>query len=124
MSAALVLNPVTVRELVDSIDAEFAMELMDAFLKDSPRLVADIRQGLGEGDAELVRRSAHTLKSNGWTFGLEQLAPLCQELEDLAGAEGVAGAEPLAREVEASYAVARGAVEAARDGLSEGQPPG
>ncbi|MFD0008969.1 Hpt domain-containing protein [Streptomyces sp. NPDC127178] len=121
MTAALVLNPATVQELVDSLDAEFAVQLMDAFLKDSPHLLTDIQQGLRHGDAELVRRAAHTLKSNSLTFGLEQLAPLCQDLENLAAGGGLTAAEPLARSVEACYAPARQAVQAARADLSHGR---
>ncbi|MFE5539632.1 Hpt domain-containing protein [Streptomyces sp. NPDC056519] len=121
MSAAPVLNPATVQELVDSLDAEFAVRLMDTFLQDSPHLLAEVRRGVRDGEAELVRRAAHTLKSNSWTFGLEQLAPLCQDLENLAAADGLAAAEPLARNLEAAYASARQAVEEVRAGLSDGR---
>lgn len=122
MSAAPVLNPATIQELVDSLDAEFVVQLMDTFLKDSPHLLADIRQGLRDGDAEIVRRAAHTLKSNSWTFGLEQLAPLCKDVEDLAAVGRLVDAEPLAQNVETSYASAHEAVEAARVEISRGRP--
>src|SRR5439155_15295667 len=48
-------------------DAGFVSELIDQFVADSPGLVADARAGIAAGDAEEVRRAAHTLKSNGAT---------------------------------------------------------
>ncbi|MFD0004117.1 hypothetical protein ACFVJ4_17050 [Streptomyces sp. NPDC127178] len=59
MSAAFVLDPATVQELVDSLDAECAVQLMDAFLKDSPHLLTDIQQGVRDGNGDLVHRAAH-----------------------------------------------------------------
>ncbi|RSS83582.1 Hpt domain-containing protein [Streptomyces sp. WAC06614] len=122
MSAAPVLNPATVQELVDSLDAEFAVQLIDTFLTDSPDLVSDIHDGLRDGDVERVRRAAHTLKSHSWTFGLEQLAPLCQDLENLAAAGRLTDADPLAHRVDIAYPPARDALEAARADLSRGLP--
>jgi HPt (histidine-containing phosphotransfer) domain-containing protein len=47
------------------------------------------------GDADGLRRAAHTLKSNAATFGAAALAELCQELEAIGEAGTVAGASEL-----------------------------
>jgi len=65
-------------------DPEFVGELIDEFLRDGPELVEGVARGLAEGDEELVRRSAHTLKSNASTFGALVLAALCRDLESRA----------------------------------------
>ena len=48
---------------------EFLAEVIDTFLSDAPALVATLRDDAEEGDTEGLRRAAHTLKSNGQTFG-------------------------------------------------------
>jgi two-component system sensor histidine kinase/response regulator len=44
-------------------DRELLQELVDLFLEECPRLVGEIHKGLRSGDANLVRRPAHSLKS-------------------------------------------------------------
>ncbi|WP_157596695.1 response regulator [Streptacidiphilus rugosus] len=114
-----ILNSATLGPLISSLDVEFTAQLMDAFLEDSPHLVEEIRQGVHSGDAELVHRAAHTLKSNCKTFGLDQLTPLCQRLENLTADGGLDGVTDVARDIAASYALAREAVSRARQELSQ-----
>ncbi|WP_051942414.1 Hpt domain-containing protein [Streptacidiphilus rugosus] len=109
-----VLNRAVLQELVDSLDAEFAVQLIDVFLDDSAQLVDEIRGGLEGRDADRLRRAAHTLKSNGQTFGLDQLAPLCRELEGFAVAEQWQSAADTAAQVPDAYRAARRALEEAR----------
>src|SRR5256885_3741471 len=65
-------------------DAGFVSELIEQFVADTPALVAAARTGIDGGDAEGVRRAAHTLKSNAATFGAHELAGRSRELEDAA----------------------------------------
>ncbi|HET7928394.1 MAG TPA: GAF domain-containing protein [Actinomycetota bacterium] len=67
-------------------DDAFVAELIDQFVTDSPALVAAARRGLETGDAEEVRRAAHTLKSNAATFGANELADRSSRLETAAKA--------------------------------------
>jgi HPt (histidine-containing phosphotransfer) domain-containing protein len=60
---------------------EFLAELIDTFLSDAPALVATLRTTYEQGDTEGLRRAAHTLKSNGQTFGAGRFSELCRELE-------------------------------------------
>ncbi|WP_051942286.1 hybrid sensor histidine kinase/response regulator [Streptacidiphilus rugosus] len=110
--APVVLNPQAVRDLSASLDKPFALGLIDAFLKDSPQLITGLSKGIRDGDVQLARRAAHTLKSNSETFGLEQLAPLCQTLEDLTAAGDLAAAAEAAEAVETAYRAARQALAA------------
>jgi CheY-like chemotaxis protein len=62
-------------------DDAFVAELIDQFVTDSPALVAAAQKGLEAGDADEVRRAAHTLKSNAATFGANELADRSSRLE-------------------------------------------
>jgi HPt (histidine-containing phosphotransfer) domain-containing protein len=64
-------------------DQEFLDELIDSFLDDSPRQLAAMQQALSAGNAEDLRRAAHSLKSNSANFGAQTLSQMCRELEEL-----------------------------------------
>ncbi len=68
------------RESLGSVD--MFRELVETFLEDTPDLIEKIKEGVEQGDVELVYRSAHSLKSNCRMFGANPLADLCLELED------------------------------------------
>jgi CheY-like chemotaxis protein/HPt (histidine-containing phosphotransfer) domain-containing protein len=80
-------------------DEGFVSELIEQFVADAPRLVAAARAGLDEGDAEEVRRAAHTLKSNAATFGAHALAGRSRELEDAAKRGALEGASEQVRAI-------------------------
>lgn len=60
---------------------DFVGELVETFFEEAAGLFAEMSQALNDGDAETFRRSAHSLKSNGASFGAMQLASLARELE-------------------------------------------
>jgi histidine phosphotransfer protein HptB len=61
-------------------DREVFAELVDEFLEEAPRRLAEMRSS----DAAVAGRAAHTLKSNALTFGAAELASLCREVEIIA----------------------------------------
>ena len=63
---------------------------MAVFNEDAPELLRSLEQALDGNDAELFRRSAHSLKSNSAAFGAVTLAELARELE-MIGKEGTPG---------------------------------
>jgi signal transduction histidine kinase/DNA-binding response OmpR family regulator/HPt (histidine-containing phosphotransfer) domain-containing protein len=114
-----VVDPDALTRLVESMggDPGFVAELLDEFALDSPRMLGEAKAALVTGDADVVRRAAHTLKSNASTFGAVTLASLCAELE-MNAKDGVltAGPELLAR-IESEYALAVGELRIAREQL-------
>jgi len=80
-------------------DPTIVTELIRQFLGDAPGLVDSIRRGVESGDAEGVRRAAHTLKSNAATFGATELAARSWTLEEEVAegdlADGRAAAEAI-----------------------------
>lgn len=71
----------TFEELKQNAGADFIDELIDTFLEDGPKLINQLKDALKAGDAEAFRRAAHSLKSNGATFGATQLSQLAKDLE-------------------------------------------
>lgn len=68
-------------ELQDAVGAEFLVELIETFLTEAPGMMTDLQQAEEAGDAEAIRRAAHSLKSNANTFGVLPLADAARRIE-------------------------------------------
>ena len=106
------IDRATFDELKETAGAEFVVELVDTFLADAPAMLVQLRQALETRDAGAFRRTAHSLKSNGNTFGARGFAEMAKALElgGMAPVEAAAGA-PLA-DLENEYARVSAALEA------------
>jgi PAS domain S-box-containing protein len=82
---------------------DFVAEVLDTFLTEAPGLVATLRTALDANDADELRRAAHSLKSNGATFGANTFAELCRELEQRAKSGELDGAAELIDRIEREY---------------------
>jgi HPt (histidine-containing phosphotransfer) domain-containing protein len=78
-----VIDHTTFEELKQMSGDEFINELIDTFLEDAPKMIAEIKSGLAANNADTFRRAAHSMKSNAATFGASHLAGLAKELEML-----------------------------------------
>jgi HPt (histidine-containing phosphotransfer) domain-containing protein len=76
-----VIDIAAYRELEESAGAEFAAELVATFLEEAPSMLAELRAAHAASDAGTFRRVAHSIKSNGATFGAISLSNLARELE-------------------------------------------
>ncbi len=114
-----VLDPAAIENLREMVggDVEFMIELIDVFLNDAPRMLSDMRQSFESGDAEVLHRAAHSLKSNAAEFGAIGLSDLCREIETLSKAGAVDGTDELVTRAKAEYVQVQAALEAARQGL-------
>jgi two-component system, sensor histidine kinase and response regulator len=99
-------------------DPGFLSELLDTFFEDTPAQIDAMRRAVGNGNADELRRAAHSLKSNSASFGAQRLAALCQYLEELAKAGALEGTEARIAEAETEYEVARRALESIHADLS------
>jgi PAS domain S-box-containing protein len=112
-----VLDQATLERLQETIgddDPALLTAVIDTFLSDAPRLIDGAKRGVKQGQAGEVRRAAHTLKSNGATFGAISFSELCRELESLAKSKTLAEAAALLKRVEAEYESVRAALETVR----------
>ena len=100
------LDSGALRDLFDLLgdDREALAEIVDAFLDEAPLRLAELRDGLSDGDAALVGRAAHTLKANAATFGARLLEASSRALEETARAGDLAGAAAATAAVESSWA--------------------
>ncbi|HUE75366.1 MAG TPA: response regulator, partial [Chloroflexota bacterium] len=84
-------------------EINFLMDLIDTFLEEAPMLLAELNYYVKEGDADGVRRVAHSLKSNGTDFGAATFSKLCQELEVVGKSGDIGKAAALADRVAAEF---------------------
>jgi histidine phosphotransfer protein HptB len=88
------LDMAAFEELKQMSGEDFIGELIDTFLEDSPKLVAEMKAALKAQDADSFRRAAHSLKSNSATFGANHLAQLSRDLEMIGKENRLSDAEP------------------------------
>jgi len=100
-------------ELQESAGEEFTRELVDTFLEEAPPMLELLRRALDAGEAERFRRTAHSLKSNGQTFGAVALTERARALE-LGGLEAARAPDVLAG-LEQEYARVAVALRELRD---------
>ena len=116
MSNSAVIDPTVFSELFTSIgsDQTFLNELIDTFLGDSPRLLAQMRDALAANNVDAFRRAAHSLKSNSANLGALNLSALAKELELMAKAGLLDGAGEKIPPLEVEYARVKTALEQKR----------
>ncbi len=113
-----VLDPAALENLREMVggDTEFVAELITTFLEEAPQMLADMRQGQESGDVVVLRRAAHSLKSNSAEFGAQTLYALCQEIETMCKSGTPVGAELVAR-VKDEFATVKSALEVVQQQL-------
>lgn len=84
-------------------DSELLVEVIDCYLKDSPKLLDEMSQAIRQQQAKLLQRAAHSMKSSSASVGAKNLSQLCQELEYI-GREGtIEGADKILSQTQAEY---------------------
>ncbi len=80
------LDLAAIEALVSIGGSELVVSVIDIFLDDAPKHIAEARRGIDEGDLETASRAAHTLKSAAAQIGAHRLSELCRRVEDLCDA--------------------------------------
>ena len=76
-----VIDPAAWSELEQTAGADFVGELVQTFLEEGPGMLQALRDAHAAGSADDFRRNAHSLKSNGLTFGALGFAAHARALE-------------------------------------------
>ena len=97
------LEAAALQSLRDLGGAEFIAEVVDVFLADAPALITSLRSSLERQDTEELRRTAHTLKSNGLTLGASAFAAFCRTIEQDAKDGRLDGVPQLIDRIEQEY---------------------
>ena len=109
-----ILDSFALRQLLECAggDWEFMAELADAFYEDAPKLLQEAQQAWQAGDAETLRRAAHSLKSNAANFGAEEMRRMCKDLEDKGKVGDLAGSDQHLEQITTEYARVKEALQA------------
>lgn len=79
------VNLAVLRQLRISLGSEQGLnlvrELIDMFFEDTPKMLAQIREGITTKDTDKVELAAHSLKGNSRTMGANFMGELCAKLE-------------------------------------------
>ena len=125
MTEQSVIDPAAWAGLLELVgdDVDFMAELITTYFDDSSRLLVTMQEALSTGNAEDLRRAAHSLKSSSANFGALRLSKKCRELEDMGKAGVLEGTAEQIGQIVAEYEKARAALEAIqRDGWNEKHP--
>ena len=81
-------------------DRKFMLEMLVIFLSGLQERHSEIRNALGQNDANKLSRLAHNLKGTCLNFGTEPLAILSAELEDMGKREYMEFASTVVEQIE------------------------
>jgi signal transduction histidine kinase/CheY-like chemotaxis protein/HPt (histidine-containing phosphotransfer) domain-containing protein len=79
-------------------------QILSLYLADSHEVVATIRQGMANENAQVVSQAAHSLRSRSAMLGAVSLSKLCRQLEDLSRQGQLKEAEPLVAPLSEAFA--------------------
>ncbi|HEX2829615.1 MAG TPA: MHYT domain-containing protein [Burkholderiales bacterium] len=78
-------------------------KVVDLYVRDAPRQITAMRDALSAGDSAVLRRAAHTLKSNSGNLGATGLAAVCKELETRAAGAALDGTDEFIERIQREY---------------------
>jgi CheY-like chemotaxis protein len=97
----------TFEQQMGSDGSEVMTKFIGIFLKDAPKLLGELQQASAENDVDVLRRSAHSLKSNSAMFGAMHLSELCLNLEKQAKDGTTDGAETMVTQIQQAFDLAQ-----------------
>jgi DNA-binding response OmpR family regulator len=99
---------------------DFALMLIDEFVKEGASQLALLRDAQQQQDVRALKTLAHSLKGSSLTMGARRLATLCTQMEAHADLHpGSAVTSALMTELDREFARVRAALEAERQGASQ-----
>jgi CheY-like chemotaxis protein len=104
------------RELEDAQNPDFLAKLTQAYIKDLPARLEEIRSALTAGDATALRVAAHTLKGSSANIGALRLQKAARMMEDLGKSGDTAGGAELMTEIESEAEAVKAALQALAPG--------
>ena len=107
------LDPQAIEDLraLNPDDVSFLRELIQIYLDDSPKQIAEIEHSLAQGDAPRLTRAAHSLKGSSANFGAGQLRALCEKIEHLGRSAALGEIPARLPELKAEYGRVKAALE-------------
>ena len=110
------LDPAALENLrgVGAEGIKLLAELITMFLEDSASLLAQMRQGIEQENADMLHQAAHIMGASSAMFGAKPLSSLCRELEAMGATGSMDGGAAKMSQVDAEYAQVETALQAVR----------
>lgn len=89
----------------------FLREIVQIFIEDTPKRIAELRACLASGEAASFVRAAHSIKGSASNLGAVQLRAVAERLEHHARQNGVGGVEADLAVLESAFADAKAELE-------------
>jgi len=117
MSESDVIDRTALHNLLEMFrgDTAFLNQVIDTYLSDAANLLASLRGAAEAGQANDLRRAAHSLKSNSANLGAMTLSALNKELEEIGKGGTVTGAAERLVAGEAEFERVKAALQAIRE---------
>ncbi len=101
-----------IRSLQMEGEPDLLAELIEAYQKNSQKLMEQISEAIAAGDANRLRRASHSFKGSSGNLGALRLCEMCGEMETLAEQNELDAIAMLFREIEKEYQNAIAALQA------------
>jgi len=86
------MNPESALDIYDG-DKEFMMEVLSGFLEEAAGQIETIRKAITDGNAEVLRNEAHSIKGGAAILTANDLSGVAFELENI-GRSGIVEGSP------------------------------
>jgi two-component system sensor histidine kinase/response regulator len=93
----------SLRELERSGGESVLPGLINVFLENAPKMLAETRQAMRAGDRKRLGRAAHLLRGSSINFGADRLCGLCEEIEQASKEDSLDTAHTLLEDAEREF---------------------
>jgi len=97
-------------------EPDLIVELIDLYLADFPRQLSVMKDSVLKADEISLKRAAHTLKGSSANLGVNGVAVLCEEIEEMDSSESFQQSNDLINRLEQTFARVRPIFLAERQG--------
>jgi HPt (histidine-containing phosphotransfer) domain-containing protein len=97
------LDHTVIANLRELGDSDLLSELTRMFVEEVPGRRVALHEAIENGDAQTVRRIAHTLKGSSGNMGARQMSRLCLDLEHAGEANDLPAADRLLEAIEEEF---------------------
>lgn len=104
-----VIDPVVFSEMQELLDDALG-SFIETYLDNSPQLLENINQALGEGDLQAIYNNTHQLKGGSGSIGAMQVFQVSRQMEEMSREGKAEGLSELFSELQTEYAQAEQAL--------------
>jgi len=94
----------SLRDLNPGDGGEFLREIVNIYVEDTPKRLADLKACLASGDVKSFTRAAHTIKGSSANVGAQVLKAIGERMELVSRTEGLGSIAPMIADAEAEFA--------------------